>query len=224
MLDTSLAACVFVIMRYTKDALAQTVVRSTAPVAPCGHCSSLHTDRLPTYPRCRSPPAPFDFAISKNRMEDNHMQNWQKDRNYRKHENTDGSFTYIVTIDGVDVEVSEAVYKAYSQADRRERYLDERDAGVLLSLDRMDEDGVPSFLSDRHVPSAENTALREMLIGQAVDALMSLEPDERALIDALIIDGITERDYAAQIGLSQQAVNKRRKKILEKLRNLVVKT
>jgi len=157
-------------------------------------------------------------------MEDKPMQNWQKDRNYRKRENPDGSFAYIVTIDGVDVEVSEAVYRAYSQADRRERYLDERDAGILLSLDRMDEDGVPSFLSDRHSPSAENTAMREMLIGQAVTALMSLEPDERALIEALIIDGVTERDYAAQIGLSQQAVNKRRKKILEKLKKLVVKT
>ena len=168
--------------------------------------------------------APSPTFCGQEKQEEKEMYNWQKGRNYRKLKNEDGTITYIITVDGVDVEVTEEVYKMYSQADRRERYLDERDAGVLLSLDRMEEDGVPSFLSGRHAPSAENTAMREMLIGQAVAALVSLTQDERDLIEALIIDGVTERDYAAQIGLSQQAVNKRRKKILEKLKKLVVKT
>ena len=30
------------------------------------------------------------------------MQKWQKDRNYRKYENEDGSFRYVITIDGED--------------------------------------------------------------------------------------------------------------------------
>ena len=145
------------------------------------------------------------------------MQNWQKDRNYRKRENLDGSFAYIVTIDGVDVEVSEAVYKAYSQADRRERYLDERDAGLLLSLDRMDEDGVPSFMTGRHAPSAEDTAMREMLIGQAMSALASLASEDKALIQAVVIDGVTEQEYAVTLGISQVAVHKRKKRILQNL-------
>ena len=145
------------------------------------------------------------------------MQNWQKERNYRKFENGDGLFSYVITVDSVDVEVSEDVYMAYSQAERRERYLDERDAGLLLSLDRMDEDGVLAVWADRYVPSAENTAMREMLIGQAMAALLSLSPKDRALIEAVVIDGATEQEYADAIGVRQSTVNKWKKKILKKI-------
>jgi RNA polymerase sigma factor (sigma-70 family) len=152
------------------------------------------------------------------------MKNWQKSRNYRKLENADGSFRFVITIDGEDVEASEAVYKAYSQADRRERYCAERDAGRFLSLDRMDEDEVLlSYLTDEHIESAEDTALRGLFEEQARAAFNCLEPDERRLIQALIIDGLTERDFAVSIGLSQKSVNKRKHKILEKLKRLVLK-
>ena len=145
------------------------------------------------------------------------MQNWQKERNYRKFENGDGLFSYVIKVDGVDVEVSEDIYMAYSQAERRERYLDERDAGLLLSLDRMDEDGVLAFWADRYVPSAETTAMREMLIGQAMDAFLSLPSKDRALIEAVVIDGVTEQEYADAIGVRQSTVNKWKKKILKKV-------
>ena len=38
------------------------------------------------------------------------MKNWRKDRNYRKRENADGTFTYIITIEDVPVEVSAEIY------------------------------------------------------------------------------------------------------------------
>ena len=47
-----------------------------------------------------------------------------------------------------------------------------------------------------------------------------LKPDEQALIEALYFNFLTQDDYAKQIGLSQQAVSKKRTKILKKLRNL----
>jgi hypothetical protein len=43
------------------------------------------------------------------------MQNWQKNRNFRKHKNTDGSFSYFITVDGEKVEVSRAIYTAYAE-------------------------------------------------------------------------------------------------------------
>jgi len=50
----------------------------------------------------------------------------------------------VITVDGVDVEVSEEVFLAYSQADRRERYIaEEVEPGLVLSLDKLLEDGVP---------------------------------------------------------------------------------
>jgi len=146
------------------------------------------------------------------------MQNWQKDRNYRKYENADGSFRYVVTVDGEDVEVGEAVYKVYSQADRRERYCAERDAEILLSLDRMNDDGVLlSYLTIRKVESAEDTAVRAILYRQAMAAIASLPSDEQALIHAVVIDGVTEQDYAEAIGVAQSTVHKRKKRSLKKI-------
>ncbi|MDR1669122.1 MAG: RNA polymerase subunit sigma-70 [Oscillospiraceae bacterium] len=152
------------------------------------------------------------------------MQNWQRVRNYRKIGNSDGSITYIIIVNGKDVEVSEEVFTAYSQADRRERYQTEREAGRLLSLDQMDEDDVLlTYLSSEHAESAEDAAIRRLFTEESITALDSLEADERRLIQAVVMDGLSERDYAASIGLSQKGVNKRKQKILEKLRKMVLK-
>ena len=43
----------------------------------------------------------------------------------------------------------------------------------------------------------------------------------RILIRALYFEELTEREYAKQINISQKAVNKRRHKILSKLRTLM---
>ena len=50
------------------------------------------------------------------------MQNWQKDRNYRKYENADGSFRFVITVDGEDVEVGEELYKEYAASGRKMEY------------------------------------------------------------------------------------------------------
>ena len=52
------------------------------------------------------------------------MKNWQKSRNYRRlKDENDKTIAHIITVDGVNVEVTEEVFLAYAQADRRERYL-----------------------------------------------------------------------------------------------------
>lgn len=152
------------------------------------------------------------------------MQNWQRYRNYRKNENDEGLTTYIITVDGVDVEVSEEIYNAYSQADRRERYSAERDTGRLLSLEKMQEDGFPiEIMTGEYEESPEETLLGEITLKMVSAAFEALEPVERDLIQALVIDRVTERDYAASIGLSQKGVNKRKRIILEKMKISVLK-
>lgn len=37
----------------------------------------------------------------------------------------------------------------------------------------------------------------------------------------MIIDGVTERDYAAVLGISQVAVHKRKQRILRKIQNIL---
>jgi RNA polymerase sigma factor (sigma-70 family) len=94
----------------------------------------------------------------------------------------------------------------------------------MYSVERFDEDGITlESLLFGCEESAEDLAIRKILKSQVRAAFMSLESDERNLLQALILDGMTEREYADVIGLSQKGVNKRKKKILAKLKNLVLK-
>ncbi|WP_258106891.1 sigma factor-like helix-turn-helix DNA-binding protein [Christensenella minuta] len=146
------------------------------------------------------------------------MKHWQKERNYRKHENEDGTLTHIITVDDQEVEVSAEVFEAYSQADRRERYQAERDDGRLLSLERLAEDEMQlSHLTDKHIESAEDLAIQEMMIKQLLNAANLLSSEEQTLIRALFIENMSEREYAQVIGLSQKGVNKRKHKALQKV-------
>jgi len=146
------------------------------------------------------------------------MQTWQRNRNYRRYRNGDGTFTYIIAVDGQRVEVSEDVFKAYAQADRRERYCAERDAGYLLSLERMDDDHAPlPYRNRRYAESAEDIVIREMLTQQALAAIASLPPEEQHLLHALYEKGMTEREYARAIGSRQSTIHKRKKNILLKI-------
>lgn len=49
-------------------------------------------------------------------------------------------------------------------------------------------------------------------------ALDELSDEDRNLMQALYFEGCSERAYAKQVGLSQVAVHKRKKQVLEKLR------
>jgi RNA polymerase sigma factor (sigma-70 family) len=150
------------------------------------------------------------------------MKDWQKDRNYRKFENEDGSFTFVVTVDSTDVEVSEEVYLAYSQSDRRERYIEERESGLLLSLDGMDEaDGMLSYITDGAAESAEDTALQRILYRQLEASLHLLDDEDRELIQRLYFDGISIRKYAKEKGLSDFAIRHRERKALAKIKKLL---
>ena len=54
------------------------------------------------------------------------MEKWQENRNYRKIRDENGTvIANIITVDGRDVAVTEDVFAAYAQMDRRERYLSE---------------------------------------------------------------------------------------------------
>jgi DNA-directed RNA polymerase specialized sigma24 family protein len=142
------------------------------------------------------------------------MENWHKRINYKKFKNSDGSFVYVITVDGMDVEVDAAVYEAYATSDRRERYCAERDSGRLFSLDWLNKNGF-AFISQQNSQesSVENLVIDRFLAEQVVKAFHALSQDERELLLALVVQGVTEREYASRIGLSQNGVNKRNKKL-----------
>ena len=67
------------------------------------------------------------------------MEKWQENRNYRKIRDENGTvIANIITVDGRDVAVTEDVFAAYAQMDRRERYLSEDlPTGKVLSMEQL---------------------------------------------------------------------------------------
>lgn len=67
-------------------------------------------------------------------------------------------------------------------------------------------------------------ATENMVRAAVQDAMKSLSKDELELVDALFIDGISQGEFAVKYGVSQQAVSKQRKKVIEKIKKLVVES
>lgn len=159
------------------------------------------------------------------------MKQWKKERNYRRIKDKSGKIiANVITIDGVDVEVTEEVFLTYSQFDRRERYISEEvEDGKLLSLDKLMEEGVSlEALGVVLEESAECAVLdqtdRQLAINQEdrlASALSDLEPHEKELIQALFFDRISARAYANQMGVRLNTIQYRRDKLLKKLREKI---
>jgi|GEM_PF-244451 len=172
------------------------------------------------------------------------MQNWKKHRNFRKLEKTDGSFTYTIAVNGTIVKVSEEIYCAYAQGGykmenmefglKRNRILrdskgntvkNEHNQTVFLpereiSLDKLIDEGweYPSLEQ-----STEDTVIGQIEIDNLNICLELLDSNEKELIIELFFKGLTEREYAVKLNITQKAVNKRKHKTLGKLQKLFLK-
>lgn len=77
------------------------------------------------------------------------------------------------------------------------------------------------MVPDPNAESVEDKAVGNILLQELRQCLAQLPLEEQNLIRALYFEELTEREYAKQINISQKAVNKRRHKILSKLRALM---
>ena len=154
------------------------------------------------------------------------MKNWQDDRNYRKSRQPDGTVKNLIFVDGQAVEVTGKVFAAYSQMDRQERYQEEQREDMVLSLEQFAEDNMQlEFLISDYVPSAEETVLaaeteqaQQALLRLLPKAMEQLTEAERELIRALYVDNVPVREYARQKGVRLFVIQKRRDRILAKLK------
>ena len=172
------------------------------------------------------------------------MQNWRKTRNYRKIKNPDGSFTYLIKAEDKYVPVSKEVYTVYARSERQLEYmaLDLKRDRVLQDANGkavLDQNGQPVMLPEREVsldklmaegwdypssaPSPESVVLGRLEISALHQSLSSLAAEERALIEALFFEGLTERAYSEQSGIPQKTVNDRKNRILKKIYQLLKK-
>ena len=85
------------------------------------------------------------------------------------------------------------------------------------SLDRLMEENARQFAAAAE--SVEDVVIRKLAVDKLHTALMQLTKEERDFICALFFDEKTESEVAKGLGVSQQAVHKRKSRILKKLKN-----
>lgn len=149
--------------------------------------------------------------------------------NYKRIKDKDGNVVAnIITVFGQDVEVSAEVFAAYSQMDRRARYIGEDiPAENEISLERTMEDGIHIETLENAEPSAEeicieheNAKMREEQAKHLPIVLAKLSDDEKRLIDALYFRGLGVREYAREISVPPMKIVRDRNRILDKLKNI----
>ena len=128
---------------------------------------------------------------------------------------------YMIKIQGNLIEVTEDVYYAYFHMERQERTQEEKQKrNDVFSYDALDDGEIVGAESivDMATPSLEERAITNDLHERLHHAVAALPRSERELIQAIYFEGKTEREYAKQLGCSQNKVFKRRVKILSKLK------
>lgn len=145
----------------------------------------------------------------------------------------------FIEIYGQPIPVTEEVYRAYKRPLWTEHKRKEREkrcvinngsgttkrctgdcsicqkqrTGSVLSLDKFTEEG---FEAAEHIDLAELVA-DQLLLEELYAALDKLDPENRKILE-LFSNGKSEREIAADIGLSQKGVNKRKTRLFAQLR------
>ena len=129
----------------------------------------------------------------------------------------------FIPIQGCLIEVMREQYTDFYRDKERWRYLRKLDTkNSLLSLDGFvdDEGNALDFIADEAVDIAE-TVVNAVMVDRLKDALSLLSGSEQALIQAIFFDGLSEREVGLRLGITQSVVNKRKAKILAKLRKIM---
>lgn len=134
-------------------------------------------------------------------------------------------------------EASEEVIEVLKETERKMQYqeydlkaeqtiIDQEAQQIQVIPSR--EDSYERLLEEHNLPADEQTdietiVLSKMMRQQLHEAIRSLQEEERYLIIQLFYAERSERELAAELGLSQKAINKRRHKILEKMKKILEK-
>ena len=106
---------------------------------------------------------------------------------------------YTLIVNKKRIPVTKEVYKAYYKQKEREAYLDKLAYRNNLSIEECAEKGIQTEWQ----------------------MLKSYELIEDKLIRALFFMGMSEQQFARQLGVSKQAVNKQKQRILKKLKKYI---
>lgn len=144
---------------------------------------------------------------------------------------------FYLHLDGRAVKVSEEVYREYYRGERKERYFMEDLKTEKMVVD--DETKTVTFIPSREDSyerllehdkqfaswdeSAADAAITHIFLEKLEVALHTLSNHELELIQKLFYLEKTEREVAAMLQVTQNTVNYRKHKVLDKLKRLIEK-
>ena len=137
-----------------------------------------------------------------------------------------GRGRYFIDMDEFMIESTEAEYKDWRKERDHSDYLHEQESQVqLLSLYGGEDDSQGDSIPDMDV-STEETALHSLELQELTNALKMLDDDEYSLIYALFLSQNckTQSQLSRRLGLIQAGISRQKKRILEKLKILVIKS
>ena len=134
-------------------------------------------------------------------------------------------------------EASEEVIEVLKETERKMQYqeYDLKAEQTIINQEAQEirvmpsrEDSYERLLEEHNLPAdgqadVETIVLRKILQKQIHEAIRNLEEEEQYLIIQLFFMDRSEREPAEELGSSQKAVNKRRHKILGKLKKFLEK-
>jgi len=131
--------------------------------------------------------------------------------------------TYELVVKKQRIAVSKEVYRAYYQCRDREVYLERLHRKYTESLEELEECGFSvernsSFISKE---TAEDEAIRNIMIEKMKVSLKLLNEDELFLITEIYKKGVSERELAKIMNVSQQVVHYKKNNILNKMKEIL---
>mgnify|MGYP002474030112 CR=1 FL=1 len=129
----------------------------------------------------------------------------------------------FIPVQGCLLEVMWEQYADFYRDKERWRYLKKLDTNhSLLSLEGFtDSEGNEiDFVVDDVVDVAES-AVHAVMVDRLKTALFLLSDSEQALVKAIFFEELSEREVGLRLGITQSVVNKRKAKILAKLRKIM---
>lgn len=131
--------------------------------------------------------------------------------------------SYYLPLNGELISVSKEVYEEFYTHSRRERYLEERDiAKGLLYFSDYDtaDNNFIDYVKDRTV-NVEKIVEIGMVRKELYKALDGLNSEERDLIEQIFFSERSIRKIARDAKISHVTIQKRRNKVLEKLKEVL---
>lgn len=126
---------------------------------------------------------------------------------------------YALPVNGELVPVTEEIYKEFYRVTEHEKYLYRKDLkNGLISYD----DWKFNSITNKN-ENTEDLVLKQLILKELKASLLTLNAIDAEIIDALYNHQITEASIAKKLGVKQQTVHKRKKRILKDLFTLLEK-